>query len=153
MSAYATDLGICYGQVAIDDKSNEITAIPNLLDKISVKGCLISIDAMGTQKEIANKIIKKQADYCLAVKENQKSLLEDIQPFFNVGKRETDSYETVEKSHGQIETRRYEVIKSLRIRLGYARNTLTGVISSVLEKPVSRLIRRANKVRTLVTLS
>jgi len=112
VSAYATDLGICYGQVAIDDKSNEITAIPNLLDKISVKGCLISIDAMGTQKEIANKIIKKQVDYCLAVKENQKSLLEDIQPFFKVGKPEiTDSYETVEKAHGQIETRRYEVIK------------------------------------------
>ena len=85
VSAYATDLGICYGQVATDDKSNEITAI-------------------------ANKIIKKQADYCLAVKENQKGLLEDIQPFFNVGKRETDSYETIEKAHGQVETRRYEVI-------------------------------------------
>lgn len=110
VSAYATDLGICYGQVATDDKSNEITAIPDLLDKISVKGCLISIDAMGTQTAIANKIIKKQADYCLAVKENQKGLLEDIQPFFNVGKRETDSYETVEKAHGQVETRRYEVI-------------------------------------------
>ena len=62
VSAYATDLGICYGQVATDDKSNEITAIPDLLDKISVKGCLISIDAMGTQTAIANKIIKKQAD-------------------------------------------------------------------------------------------
>ncbi|EMB55800.1 transposase IS1548-like protein [Streptococcus mutans 1ID3] len=111
VTAYATDLGICYGQVATDEKSNEITAIPDLLDQLSVKGCLISIDAIGTQKVIANKIIKKQADYCLAVKENQKSLLETIRPFFEVGKSGTDdNYETVEKAHGQIETRQYEVI-------------------------------------------
>ena len=69
-SAYATDLGSSYGQVATDEKSNEITAIPQLLDMISVKGCMISIDAMGTQKAIADKIITKKTDYCLAVKEN-----------------------------------------------------------------------------------
>lgn len=110
VSAYATDQGICYGQVATDEKSNEIMAIPELLDKLSVKGCLISIDAMGTQKAIANKIIQKQADYCLAVKENQKRLLEDIQPFFEDESVESDRYETVEKAHGQIESRSYEVI-------------------------------------------
>lgn len=110
VSAYATDLGISYGQVATDEKNNEITAIPQLLDMISVKGCMISIDAMGTQKAIANKIIMKQADYCLAVKENQKNLLEDISPYFELSENLDDSYETVEKAHDQIEVRRYEVI-------------------------------------------
>ena len=110
VSAYATDLGISYGQVATDEKSNEITVIPQLLDMISVKGCMISIDAMGTQRAIANKIIMKQADYCLAVKENQKNLLEDICPYFELSKNLDDRYETVEKAHGQIEVRQYEVI-------------------------------------------
>ena len=110
VSAYATDLGISYGQVATDEKSNEITAIPQLLDMISVKGCMLSIDAMGTQKAIANKIIMKQADYCLAVKENQKQLLEAICPYFELSKTFDDSYETLEKAHGQIEVRQYEVI-------------------------------------------
>lgn len=110
VSAYATEQGICYGQVATDEKSNEITAIPALLDNISVKGCLISIDAMGTQKAIANKIIQKQGNYCLAVKENQKNLLEDIMPFFEDKEAISDTYETIEKAHGQVEQRLYEVV-------------------------------------------
>src|SRR3712207_8144015 len=71
---------------------------------------MISIDAMGTQKAIANKIIMKQADYCLAVKENQKQLLEAICPYFELSKTFDDSYETLEKAHGQIEVKQYEVI-------------------------------------------
>lgn len=63
---------------------------------ISVKGCMISIDAMGTQKAIADKIITKKTDYCLAVKENQKSLLEDIRPYFEQFKAFGDTYETLE---------------------------------------------------------
>lgn len=110
VSAYATERGICYGQVAIDEKSNEITAIAALLDKLSVKGCLISCDAIGTQKAIANKIVQKQANYCLTVKENQKCLLEDIVPFFEDKEAISDTYETLEKAHGQIERRTYEVV-------------------------------------------
>lgn len=111
VSAYATDLGISIGQVETDEKSNEITAIPRLLDQLSVPGCMISIDAIGTQKAIADKIIQKQADYCLAVKENQSGLLEDIVPFFEIGTVEKDdSYQTQEKAHGQIEMRSYEVL-------------------------------------------
>lgn len=113
VTAYATDLGIAYGQVATDDKSNEITAIPALLDMISIKGCLISIDAMGTQKSIAEKIIQKKGDYCLAVKENQKGLLEDIRPYFELDSRCDDTYETVEKAHGQIEARQYDVLRDV----------------------------------------
>lgn len=110
VTAYATDLGISYGQVATNEKSNEITAIPELLDIISVKGCMVSIDAMGTQKAIADKIIKKKADYCLAVKENQRTLLEDIVLFFETSQEPDDHCHTVEKAHGQIETRGYDVI-------------------------------------------
>lgn len=113
VSAYATDLGISYGQVATDEKSNEITAIPDLQDMISVKGCMVSIDAMGTQKAIAEKIIKKKADYCLAVKENQKTLLEDIVPFFEMGQEYDDHYQIVEKAHDQVETRTYDMINDV----------------------------------------
>lgn len=113
VSAYATDLGISYSQVATDEKSNEITAIPDLQDMISVEGCMVSIDAMGTQKAIVEKIIKKKADYCLAVKENQKTLLEDIVPFFEMGQEYDDHYQIVEKAHDQVETRTYDMINDV----------------------------------------
>lgn len=111
VSAFATDLGISFGQVATAEKSNEITAIPELLDQITIPHCMVTIDAMGTQKAIANKIIQQKADYCLAVKENQKGLLEDILPYFELDREAiSDTYEIVEKAHGQIETRTYEVV-------------------------------------------
>ncbi len=111
VSAYATEAGICFGQVATKEKSNEITAIPELLDQLSLKNCMITIDAMGTQKEIAKKIIEQGGDFCLAVKENQKGLLEDIADCFTYDQKSVvDYYETTEKAHGQIETRKYEVV-------------------------------------------
>lgn len=111
VSAYATDLGVCFGQVATKEKSNEITAIPDLLDHLSIEGCMITIDAIGTQKEIAKKIIKQGGDFCLSVKENQKGLLEDIVACFSYDQESVvDYYETTEKAHGQIETRKYEVV-------------------------------------------
>ena len=111
VSAYATETGICFGQIPTQEKSNEITAIPELLDSLSLKGCLITIDAMGTQKKIAEKIIQSGGDFCLSVKENQKGLLEDIVDCFLYDKEAiVDSYESIEKAHGQIETRTYEVV-------------------------------------------
>ena len=83
VTAHSTDLGILYGQVVTYEKSNEITAILELLDIISVEGCMANIDAMGTQTTITNKIIKKKGDYCLAVKENHKTFYEDIIPFLS----------------------------------------------------------------------
>lgn len=83
VTAHSTDLGILYGQVVTNEKSNEITAILELLDIISVEGCMANIDAMGTQTTITNKIIKKKGDYCLAVKENHKTFYEDIIPFLS----------------------------------------------------------------------
>ena len=74
VSAWCDMDGFCLGQKKVEEKSNEITAIPQLLDAIQVKGCVIMIDAMGTQAEIAEKIKQKRADYTLAVKENQKTV-------------------------------------------------------------------------------
>lgn len=113
VSAWSREDGFCLGQKAVSEKSNEITAIPELLDKIQIKGQIITIDAMGTQKAIAEKIKKKRADYVLALKGNQGSLYEDVALYF--GDKDTlqeirgsGNYEsTVEKAHGQMEKREY----------------------------------------------
>src|SRR5208337_4088331 len=76
-SAYATEAGLVLAQRAVDGKSNEITAIPELLDMLNLKGAIVTIDAMGTQKEIARRVVDKGADYVLALKGNQTSLHED----------------------------------------------------------------------------
>lgn len=100
------------GQVAVAEKSNEITAIPALLDALAVAGCTVTIDAMGCRKEIAAKILAREADYVLAVKDNQPTL-HDLLAFQFARGRETDFagmvhsfHETVEKDHGRIEVRR-----------------------------------------------
>jgi hypothetical protein len=80
VSAWATKCGLSLGQVAVGDKSNEITAIPKLLDMLEVAGAIVTIDAMGCQKAIAKKIIHKRADYVLAAKENQPTLVAAIEP-------------------------------------------------------------------------
>ena len=85
VSAWATEQHLVLGQVAVDTKSNEITAIPKLLELLDVSGAMVSIDAMGCQKEIAAKIREGGGDYVLSVKENQPTLLEDIQQCFEKG--------------------------------------------------------------------
>lgn len=113
VSAWSREDGFCLGQKAVSEKSNEITAIPELLDKIQIKGQIITIDAMGTQKTIAEKIRNKRADYVLALKGNQAGLYEDVELYF--GDRETierirekgNYVSTTEKAHGQIEKREY----------------------------------------------
>ena len=84
LSAWANQASISLGQVKTEEKSNKITAIPVLLDMFEIKGCIITIDAMGCQIDIAEKIIEKQADYVLAVKDNQKFLHEAITDYFEV---------------------------------------------------------------------
>jgi predicted transposase YbfD/YdcC len=102
VSAFATAVGLVLGQEKIADKSNEITAIPVLLDALYFKGLLISIDAMGCQKEIAAKIVEKRGDYLLAVKGNQPTLLAAIEAAFIDGQLGLLLHEHVEKSHGRI---------------------------------------------------
>jgi predicted transposase YbfD/YdcC len=112
VSAWASANHLVLGQVAVDQKSNEITAIPALLEVLALTGCIVTIDAMGCQKEIAAKILAREAGYVLAVKDNQPTLHELIAFQFARG-RETDFagmvhsfHETVEKHHGRIEIRR-----------------------------------------------
>lgn len=113
VSAWCDMDGFCLGQKKVEEKSNEITAIPQLLDTIQVKGSVVTIDAMGTQTEIAEKIKQKQADYTLAVKENQKNLYREISEYFEDEEllkelKSNNGYKvTKEKAHSQIETREY----------------------------------------------
>ena len=119
VSAFLTEAGISIGQVKVDDKSNEITAIPDLLDLIDIKDSTITIDAIGSQKQIVDKIIDKQGNYCLSVKENQKALHNDIKNYYDAfindekELQRINTYETTEKSHGRIETRKYYVSDNL----------------------------------------
>ena len=113
VSAYSKEDGICYSQVAAEGKGNEIEAILRLLDKISVKECIVTIDAIGTQKEIIKKIRKKKGYFCLQVKGNQKALKEDIEDYFaDKGFRKKLKGEGMysrktEKQRGRLETREY----------------------------------------------
>lgn len=113
VSAWANENGIVLGQVKTEEKSNEITAIPELLDLLMVKGSVITIDAMGTQKEIAKTIRNKKADYVLAVKENQPTLYADIKDYFETaltdktGDFTAESVAEYDKGHGRIEKRQY----------------------------------------------
>ena len=113
VSAWACENNMVLGQVKTDEKSNEITAIPELLKALNLEGNIITIDAMGTQKEITNKIIDSNADYILAVKGNQPQLLEHIQDEFRFSKTlQTHICEDI--GHGRIETRICNVIKDFQ---------------------------------------
>lgn len=112
VSAFAANNRVTLGQVAVDEKSNEITAIPKLLDLLTVKGCIVTADAMGCQKEIASKIREKKADYILQVKGNQKALLEEVENVFNItGTASVDHHRDF--GHGRIESRTCSVITDL----------------------------------------
>ena len=106
VSAWGSVNQLVLGQVKTDEKSNEITAIPTLLELLELKGCIVTIDAMGTQKDIAEKIVAKEADYVLALKGNQTLLHEDVALYFEKLHKAND-FATLEKGHGRIEKREY----------------------------------------------
>ncbi|CAN7153577.1 ISAs1 family transposase [Caballeronia sp. LjRoot34] len=111
VSAYGCGLGVVLGQVRTADKSNEITAIPELLDALLLKGAIVTIDAMGCQQRIAQKIVDGEADYVLAVKGNQGKLKDRVHEAFAAlerwpGAYECDEHVEIGKDHGRIETRR-----------------------------------------------
>lgn len=113
VSAWATANHISLGQVVVDEKSNEITAIPKLLEMLEISGSLVTIDAMGCQTEIARQIVAGDADYCLAVKGNQPTLHQGLIDFFNdhleddFARVKSHYYETKEEGHGREENRYY----------------------------------------------
>lgn len=109
VSAWSNANNMVLAQQKVDDKSNEITAIPALLDMLYIKGCLITIDAMGCQRIIAKAITDKGADYILAVKDNQGHLLDDIKDAFDSEKK-TQQHSQVNLGHGRIEKRTCSII-------------------------------------------
>lgn len=119
VGAFAAANGLVLGQVKTDQKSNEITAIPELLKVLDIEGCIITIDAMGCQTKIAREIIGKGADYILAVKENQKELHADIVDTFRfLQKNKMISHEDVDAGHGRVETRVCTVTDDLSLLSG-----------------------------------
>jgi predicted transposase YbfD/YdcC len=119
VSAWASACHLSLGQVAVEAKSNEITAIPRLLELLDVHGALVTIDAMGCQKEIARQVVAGGGDYVLAVKDNQPHLLEDIQQTIGrildegVEGVDYEFHETSERGHGREESRTYLVVHDL----------------------------------------
>lgn len=117
VSAWSTANQMVIGQVKTDEKSNEIKAIPKLLEILALKGCIVTIDAMGCQKDIVEKIKQKKGDYVIALKGNQSSLHDDVKLYLDdqieVNPKKSAYYETIEKDHGRIETRRYWITSKI----------------------------------------
>ncbi len=119
VSAWASASGVALGQTKVDGRSNEFTAIPRLLEMLQVEGCIVTIDAMGCQKEVASKILEERADYVLAVKKNQGRLHEDVHDTFDLARKsgfdslDHDYHETINAGHGRVETRRCWAVSDL----------------------------------------
>lgn len=142
VSAWCSENNLVLGQVKTEDKSNEITAIPELLDLLLIKGAIVTIDAMGCQKDIAEKIVKaKKADYVLSLKENHPLLHKEVEAYFKDAEQkdfaEIGYYRTVDKGHGRIEERKYYYstdIKWMDARKDWAKLTGIGMVIRKCEK-------------------
>jgi predicted transposase YbfD/YdcC len=139
VSAWATQNRLVLGQRKVHEKSNEITAIPDLLAVLDLAGAVVSIDAMGCQTAIAHQIVEQQGDYVLALKGNQGNLHEDVAQLFDQARQhcfrglEHDYYETQEQGHGRVETRRYWVMGQTEYLMGaenWAKLTTIGCVES-----------------------
>ena len=111
VSAFAAANGVTLGQIKVDEKSNEITAVPKLLDLLAIRGCIVTMDAMGCQRDTCQKVLDEGADYCIALKGNQGTLHEDVQSFVEIIAPTAAkpgpflTYKTNDTGHGRIETR------------------------------------------------
>jgi predicted transposase YbfD/YdcC len=135
VSAWSTETHLCLGQVACAEKSNEITAIPQLLNLLNLKGALVTIDAMGCQKAIAKQIVEQGGDYLLPVKGNQPNLAADVLQAFTDAQEigfagyEYDCYQTEERGHGRVEKRTVTVlsdVSTIRDRAEWEKVTVIG---------------------------
>ncbi len=119
VSAWASANRVVLGQQKVDEKSNEITAIPVLLRLLELKGCIVTIEAMGCQKTIARTIVEQEADYVLTLKANHGRLYEEVQRFFSwaqwcqFAEVPHEYYHTLEEKHGRVEERRYWLVSDL----------------------------------------
>lgn len=139
VSAWASSVGLTLGQVKTDEKSNEITAVPELLEMLELKGCIVTLDAMGCQKKIAKQIVKQKGDYVLALKGNQDRLYNEVMDFFqnaiatNFAGLEWDYYESEDTNHGRKEFRRYWTIENpgtLQALQGWTELNSIGMVES-----------------------
>src|SRR5262249_40741353 len=111
VSAWATANQLVLAQVKVDDKSNEITALPQLLQQLALRGCIVTIDAMGCQPAIAAPIVAQQADYVLALKDNQPTLAADVaECFTQAGTAGVERATATDKGHGRLEVRQHTVL-------------------------------------------
>jgi predicted transposase YbfD/YdcC len=143
VSAWARESGIVIANKKVDKKSNEITAIPEILEMIDIKGCIITIDAMGCQKKIVKQIAEKKADYVISLKGNQGATKEEVEDFYKgclelgFGDIKYDYCETLEKSHGRIERRKYyitEYLDYIHLRDKWANLKSIGMVHSIVER-------------------
>jgi predicted transposase YbfD/YdcC len=139
VNAWAVENRLILGQVKTEDKSNEIKAIPELLKIIDIKGCVVTTDAMGCQKEIAKQIVEQEGDYVLALKGNQGNLHKEVELLFEKAKEANyedlphDSHTTVDGGHGRIETRTYTTIGDVdwfEEKAKWAKLTTFGLVES-----------------------
>ncbi len=140
VSAWAVNNGLVLGQMKVEEKSNEITAIPNLLRALDLAGCIVTIDAMGCQKNIAKEIQEADAEYVLALKGNQETVLREVKSYLDDAilhaPEELNHVQTIEKGHGRIETRRYwqsERLDWFEDRTKWAGLRSIGVVESIRE--------------------
>lgn len=113
VSAFVAENQLTLGEIATEEKSNEITAVPELLTMLEIKNSTITADAMSCQKEIVKTITDKKADYVIALKGNQPRLLEDVRQYFDSFSEEIPAFTTTEKDHGRIEKRNYQLLTEL----------------------------------------
>ena len=113
LNAWSHDHGICIGHMKVDDKSNEIPALPKLMELLDLEGTIVTADALNTQKATVIKVVEAKADYVLPLKRNHTTLYEEVDTLFKDAEKngfrgfDADNYETIEKGHGRIETRKY----------------------------------------------
>jgi len=141
VSAWANNSNLVLGQTKVNEKSNEITAIPKLLEVLSIEGAIVTIDAMGCQTDIAEKIISKKADYILAVKDNQKLLHQNIQDEFRFSKTIKTSTD-LDLGHGRIETRTCSVITDFKF---IEQNNKWKKLNSIVKIESIREFKNSNK--------
>jgi predicted transposase YbfD/YdcC len=139
VSAWAATNRMVLGQLKVAEKSNEITAIPELIDALDIAGCIVTIDALGCQKEIASHIVEKDADYVLALKGNQEHLYDDVKQVFDALLQQDtlssslDYYETFDEGHGRSEVRRYwttSLLDTLRTKDQWRSLQTVGLVES-----------------------
>lgn len=148
VSAFVAENQITLGQITVEEKTNEITAVPELLDILDVENAIVTADAMSCQKEITKKITEKKADYVIALKENQPALYEDSRLYFRDFMDQQSHEETLDKGHGRIERRTYYLLREPEKYWDYDWNTWTNlrgigmVHSKVTENGVDREEKR-----------